>query len=195
MARALRNSAEGRRRTGGDQAQEIEHADRHGAQRSDRGRGQPAIAEDVARHADARAQRSELVDAQQGQAGSLALFLRAFSRSLRQPPAQAHGLLLHAAGSRQRDGEPRRSGAARAAVRAGGGARLAGRDARRSCGRHRHVSARRAPANRRQCRGGSGRGRSRVRRSPRRRNECSASKCSSARSRSRNCACWRKCGH
>ena len=52
-------------------------------------------------------------------------------------------------------------GVARAAVRAGGGARLAGRDARRSCRRHRHVPARRAPAHRRQRRGGSGRGRRR----------------------------------
>ena len=49
----------------------------------------------------------------------------------------------------ERDGEPRRSGAARASVRAGGGARFVGRDARRSRRRHGHVPARRAQTHRR----------------------------------------------
>ncbi len=75
MAQRLRHFAQRRRRTGGDQAAKNEHADRHGAQPSDPGRSQSAIAENLARHADPRPQRSELVDAQQGQAGSLALFL------------------------------------------------------------------------------------------------------------------------
>ena len=71
----LRHFAERWRRTGGDQAAKNEHADRHGAQPSDPGRSQSAIAENLARHADSRPQRSELVDSQQGQAGGLALFL------------------------------------------------------------------------------------------------------------------------
>ncbi len=75
MAQRVRHFAEGRRRTGGDPTAKNEHADRHGAQPPDPGRSQSAIAENLARHADPRPRRSELGDAQQGQAGSLALFL------------------------------------------------------------------------------------------------------------------------
>ena len=72
---------------------------------------QPGSAQDVARHADARARRGQLAHDQQGQAGGLALFLRGFPGGLRQRAAQAHRLLLHAAGSGVGDGQPGRRGA------------------------------------------------------------------------------------
>ena len=73
--KGLRHFAQGRCRTGGDPTAKDEHADRHGAQPSDPGRSQSAIAENLARHADPRPRRSGLVNTQQGQARGMALFL------------------------------------------------------------------------------------------------------------------------
>ncbi len=50
----------------------------------------------------------QLARNQQGQAGSVALLLRRLPGGLRQQAAQAHRLLLHPAGGRRRDGQPRR---------------------------------------------------------------------------------------
>ena len=62
-------------------------------------------AKDIAWNADASAERGQLAHHQQGQAGSLALFLRGLSGNLRQPLAQADRFLLHAAGSGFSDGQ------------------------------------------------------------------------------------------
>ena len=68
--------------------------------------------------ADARARRRQLAHCQQGQAGSLALFLRRLPGGLRQRAAQTHRLLLYAARSRERDGQSGGRGIARSVVRA-----------------------------------------------------------------------------
>ena len=146
-------------RPGGAGTPQDQLADRHGAPAADRRRRQPGGAEDLARHADARSRRRGLAHDQQGQAGRLALLLRGLSGGLRQRAAEAHRLLLHAAGGR--------GAMVRLVDEALRGplferpAGLASPDVtrRRSGGRHRHVPARRAPPHRGDRRGRPGRGR------------------------------------